>query len=698
MTLPGFARILRQRRIGPLDRLRHRRRLFDDAQTLARLGYYEWLPHRGRMICSDGLCRILGQPLGFAPTREEWRALVHPDDRAELVRHVDSAKVLGESESEYRIIRPDGEVRYIHGRRYGSAGPDGNAISLFGTIQDVTELRAAERERRDAQKLFETAFSEAPIGMALSGLDGRFLRVNRALSEITGWSEQELLERRFQDITDPDDLGAATEGLRQLLDGTLRGFHTEKRYISRTGETIWADLSVSLVRDSRGRPRHFIAQIMDISQRKRAELALCEERMALDEAQRIARIGSWSWDTRSNEMIWSAELYRLFARDPSAGPALARELRDYVHPDDLDRVRAEFSAPLAQARPFELDFRIVLPDGSVRTLRGIGKLDPARPHVYVGTVQDITNLRRAELQARQERDYAAAITRSMRDGFLLTRNGTILEVNQAFCDLTGFEREELLGLRLPFPFWAPGSPEEIQQHAERIARGDHAEFETTYTRRDGTRFPVSTHTVPAEAQDGTQFGLVTTVRDISERKRHEEELNRLATQDPLTGLANHRVFHEQLRAEVARARRQDLRLCVAVLDLDHFKQVNDRHGHPAGDEVLRETGARLRAVVREGETLARVGGEEFAWILTDLDEADAYAAVERARRVIGETPFAEAGVVTMSAGVADLQPVDAADDLYSRADQALYRAKQNGRNQTIRSGLSDPDGLALTAA
>jgi diguanylate cyclase (GGDEF)-like protein len=209
---------------------------------------------------------------------------------------------------------------------------------------------------------------------------------------------------------------------------------------------------------------------------------------------------------------------------------------------------------------------------------------------------------------------------------------------------------------------------------------------------------VSTHTVPAESQDGTHFGLVTTVRDISERKRQEEELNRLATQDPLTGLANHRVFHEQLRSEVARARRQDLRLSVAVLDLDHFKQVNDRHGHPVGDQVLREAGGRLRAVVREGEVIARVGGEEFAWILTGMGEEGAYAAVERAREVIGETEFAQAGTVTISAGVAELAPLDVADDLYSRADRALYRAKQNGRNRTARSGWADPDGLALTVA
>ncbi len=445
-------------------------------------------------------------------------------------------------------------------------------------------------------------------------------------------------------------------------------------------------------------PRHFITQAQDISQRKREELAVREERLALDEAQRLAHLGSWSWDMAAHEYTWSAQLYRMFGRDPNEGPAHTRELRRYVHPEDLARVRAEFAAPITQGLPFELDFRVALADGTERTFRAIGKRDPARPHVYVGTVQDVTDLRRAELRAREERDYAAAITRSMLDGFLLTRDGVILEVNQAFCELTGFERAELLGLRVPFPFWAPGSEDELRLHAERIAGEDNAEFETVYTHRDGSRIPVSTHTVPAESQDGTHFGLVTTVRDISERLRHEEELHRLATQDPLTGLANHRVFHEQLRAEVARARRQDLSLSVAVLDLDHFKQVNDRHGHPVGDQVLREAGERLRAVVREGEIIARVGGEEFAWILTGMGEEGAYAAVERARRAIGEDPFGDAGTITISAGVAELEAVDAADDLYACADRALYRAKQNGRNRTARHSRAEPGDFALTIA
>ncbi len=331
---------------------------------------------------------------------------------------------------------------------------------------------------------------------------------------------------------------------------------------------------------------------------------------------------------------------------------------------------------------FELDYRIVRADGVLRTVHVRGRRDPLCPARYAGTLQDVTELRQAEFDARRERDYAATITRSMRDGFLLTRNDVILEVNDALCELTGFARDELLGARAPYPFWAPEPAGLIVRHYKPAHERD--EFEATYVRKDGTRFEASITTVAARAADGELIGLVTTIRDISEQKSYESELKRLATQDPLTGLANHRAFHEQLQTEVSRAQRHGRPLSVAVLDLDHFKEVNDQHGHPTGDRVLRETSERLRELVREGELLARVGGEEFAWILPDADGLGAFAAAERARDAVGATPFPQVGTLTLSAGVCELAAAGSAQHLYRLADQALYRAKQHGRDQTAR--------------
>jgi diguanylate cyclase (GGDEF)-like protein/putative nucleotidyltransferase with HDIG domain len=153
-----------------------------------------------------------------------------------------------------------------------------------------------------------------------------------------------------------------------------------------------------------------------------------------------------------------------------------------------------------------------------------------------------------------------------------------------------------------------------------------------------------------------------------------------AASDPLTGLANHRVFHERLRDEVERARRHRRPLALALIDLDHFKDVNDRHGHQVGDEVLRETAARLLRRSRPEDLVARIGGEEFAWLLPESDALDAWKAAERARETIAGEAFPGDISCTVSIGIAELAQATDAGDLVRLADGALYWAKGNGRN------------------
>lgn len=136
--------------------------------------------------------------------------------------------------------------------------------------EDITERRRVEEALRDSEERFRTAFSDAPIGMALLDLQGRFLHVNRSLCQIVGYSEEELLARTFQDITYPDDLGADLGNMHRLLSGEIASYQMEKRYFHKEGSIIWIQLTGSVVRDARGRPLHFIAQIQDITEQKRA--------------------------------------------------------------------------------------------------------------------------------------------------------------------------------------------------------------------------------------------------------------------------------------------------------------------------------------------------------------------------------------------------------------------------------------------
>lgn len=174
-----------------------------------------------------------------------------------------------------------------------------------------------------------------------------------------------------------------------------------------------------------------------------------------------------------------------------------------------------------------------------------------------------------------------------------------------------------------------------------------------------------------------------------------EQLATLASTDHLTGLPNRREFKRRLGGELKRARRHERRLSLLIMDLDHFKLVNDTHGHPAGDRVLIEVARRLAGLVREGELVARIGGEEFAVILPETDGPSAVAVAQRMRLAIQSEPFPGVGPLTVSGGACSLADARDEDDLFRLADLALYAAKAQGRNRIV---LYSPEALGIGAA
>ena len=168
--------------------------------------------------------------------------------------------------------------------------------------------------------------------------------------------------------------------------------------------------------------------------------------------------------------------------------------------------------------------------------------------------------------------------------------------------------------------------------------------------------------------------------------RRGPALAEAAHTDPLTRMPNRRGFGDRLVGEMARARRHRRPLTLAILDLDRFKSVNDRFGHPAGDGVLRELAGRLSAAARPGDALARIGGEEFAWLLPDVDAVQAISAVDRVRVAIAGQALGPDVWMTATVGVCDIRHAPDGETLYARADEALYWGKRHGRDLTLLWG------------
>ncbi|NEW94006.1 sensor domain-containing diguanylate cyclase [Rhodopseudomonas sp. BR0M22] len=197
------------------------------------------------------------------------------------------------------------------------------------------------------------------------------------------------------------------------------------------------------------------------------------------------------------------------------------------------------------------------------------------------------------------------------------------------------------------------------------------------------------------------FGLDSGVRDRLQRQLHEElqlrsrDLARQAATDALTGLFNRMTFNERLDSELARSERSGQVFSLIIFDIDYFKEVNDVYGHPMGDQVLIRLSQTVAASVRRSDLLVRWGGEEFALLLADTDAQAAYETAKKLRLLVSHTIFEQVGTVTASFGVAQVLPGDNAETLVARADNALYRAKLNGRNR-VELSLSVVDPLELS--
>jgi len=196
-------------------------------------------------------------------------------------------------------------------------------------------------------------------------------------------------------------------------------------------------------------------------------------------------------------------------------------------------------------------------------------------------------------------------------------------------------------------------------------------------------------------QVGTHWLFVGMIQDISERKAMQEKLHAMATRDGLTGIYNRAAFNERLSREFKRARRYRLQLSLLMFDADHFKSVNDRYGHPAGDALLIAIAEQAKLCIRDTDMVARYGGEEFSVILPETDCNSAAQLAERLRLAIEGMQVEYEGqtlVRTVSIGVSCLQNIDELtdeDDLLKAADRALYTAKENGRNRVSISSNTE---------
>ena len=406
----------------------------EESQRVSHLGYWIWNLDTNRVVFSNETCRIYGiNPQEDSIDLEAIRELIHPEDRGYVFENAERAVRDGvHIETEHRLIRPSGEIRIVYSRGDLTRDASGRPYEMFGTCQDITERKQAEEERqalsRDLQESnarLEEAQRVAHVGYWEWDLDTGEVIWSDETYRIFGLKPQErpMDLATVRGMVHPEDREALYGGVDVEIDA---GVHpvAEFRIVTPSGEVrtvhaitskLWGVMPGDPDNEASGKARRLFGTVQDITERKRAEeelqvlyRELQESEASLEEAQRVAHVGSWVWDLEKNHVTYSDEYYRIFGLVPRKGPIDIATVREMIHPEDREYVFRIAEEAIRSGESAECEHRILRPNGEIRIVHSLGDLKKdasGRPYQMFGVSQDITDRKLAEQALRRSQFY-----------------------------------------------------------------------------------------------------------------------------------------------------------------------------------------------------------------------------------------------------------------------------------------------------
>ncbi|MDP1900174.1 MAG: diguanylate cyclase [Rubrivivax sp.] len=533
---------------------------------------------------------------------------------------------------------------------------------------------------------------------------GRIVMVNRAWREFVqcrrecacgGHEGTNWLETRGDPAGGATDAPLFASLLRDLLAGRCPQFEFECACHAAT-EQRWFVVRVARIAGSQ--PPCFVVSHHDVTSLKQVQETLRRsEGLLLDLAASIPGVMFRMVRRSGGELAYSymsPGVQALFGISPAQACADRGALLERVLPEDRAALEAGVSEACARGGAWELEFRTRTADGQIRWYQTKARPTPSEDGEmeWTGVSTDITERKAIELALQASEQTYRTLFETVPQGVVYQDvQGRITAANPAAQRILGLTLEQMQDPASIDPLWRAvredGSDLPADEIPTRVA------LRTGQPVHDvvmGVAMPergrvwIHVSATPLFSQGGIE-SVYTTFEDITRSVRLSQELKQQAATDDLTGLANRRSLMEHLNGEVQRiARHPELQCSVLALDIDHFKDVNDRWGHAAGDALLVHLAQLMRETVRQVDVVGRTGGEEFTLLLPDTRPEEARALAERLRERVGSSPLHHEGkviAITVSIGVSAVVPSDArADAVLVRADRALYRAKNAGRN------------------
>lgn len=643
------------------------------------------------------LCEILGYGRDELLTKR-LVDVRHPLDEGgedDVTRRIVAGEI-DNFNSEKRHVRKDGSVVWLAITTSLAAEPDGTPSYLIMVLEDISARIADKEALRKSEERFQLAMRGTNDGIWDTDLVTGTIHWSPRCAAMLGYPDAELVldEPSWMQHVHPDDQPAVAEHRREFIAGRQDRYEIEYRLRHQDGRWIDVLSRGFLMRDADGTPVRAVGTHVDISGRKAIEQAL-RERVNLHEY--LARIADSlpgaivslrkQSDGTLSMPFASSRLYEISGHHPADVREDAEPLFARVHPEDIDRIRHGFAASAQAMTPWHDECRIVHPDKGVIWVEG--HTTPEREAdgsiLWHGFVHDITERRRHEEKLRQ----AMTVFESTHEGVVITdTQGNILTVNPAFTGITGYAEGDILGRNMRLLQSGVHDRGFYQKFWHSVTTAGFWQGEIWNRRKDGEVFPAWLGISIVKGANGAAVGYVGTFTDLTRIKQSETQLEHLAHYDPLTDLPNRLLLRSRIDHAVARARRNGSRGAFLFFDLDRFKTVNESFGHRIGDEVLRSAAKRLLERLRDIDTVARLGGDQFGILLEDLAGAEEAARVAESLIAYLREPFEIANgceaYIGASIGIT-LFPADGedADHLLQNAELALQEAKAAARGTAV---------------
>jgi diguanylate cyclase (GGDEF)-like protein/PAS domain S-box-containing protein len=635
---------------------------------------------------NDAYCRMSGYSQAELLQMDISQLEAKEQSLAEVRAHMEYILVHGGDQFDSLHRRKDGSVFDV--QISTSYWKDKHEFYVF--IRDISASKIIERELQASKEQYDRLTTNIPIGVYLlhTNQDGRmdFKYVSQRFCMMLGVEAVDVYRdsRTAIDPIHPDDLDEFMH-LNQVAMRELTLFRWEGRVVV-NHQIHWFRIESS-PEPVGGGECVWDGVISDITKRKHIELDLQLEQGRLKEAQKIGHFGSWELDFISGKLIWSEENYHLFEIDETKFDASYEAFLHAIHPDDRDDVNAAYNNSLLDKKPYQIVHRLLMHDGRIKWVeeRCSSVFDASgNPLRSIGTVQDVTEREEMEEQAR-----IAAVAFETQEAMIVTdRSNRIIKVNSAFKQITGYQEEDVIGQNPRILSSGRHDDEFYRKMWAEIIQFGRWSGEVLDKRKDGSVYPKWLTITAVKYRDEVTHYVAVFV-DITDRKRAEEEIRNLAFFDPLTQLPNRRLMLDRLHLSLGQSRRSGHHCALMFLDLDHFKLLNDTRGHDYGDMMLREVARRMNECVRETDSVARFGGDEFVVLLESLSLASEEAVLqaghvaEKIRDSLSQ-PYQlkesqhlsspSIGVVIFKGDAVN------SDVLLKQADMAMYRAKDSGRN------------------